>query len=70
MLSKDAPPVTLDATMTEADFSGKHLGVSGALILAAFISGKYFQDNGALVNLNISNNSLGPEGAQALVPAM
>ena len=26
--------------------------------------------NGALVNLNVSNNGLGPEGAQALVPAM
>ena len=28
------------------------------------------KDMGALVNLNISNNRLGPEGAQALVPAM
>ena len=28
------------------------------------------EDNGALVNLNVSNNGLGPEGAQALVPAM
>ena len=26
--------------------------------------------NGSLVNLNVSNNSLGPEGATALVPAM
>ena len=57
----DAPPVTLDATMTEADFSGKHLGVSGAMILAAFISGKYFQDNGALSKLDICNNKIGQE---------
>ena len=41
--------------MSEADFSGKHLGVSGALILAAFISGKYFQDNGALSKLTIGD---------------
>ncbi len=34
---KDAPPVTIEASMTEADFSGKHLGASGAIILAAFI---------------------------------
>ena len=65
-----APPVTLDTSMSEADFSGKHLGVSGALILAAFISGKYFQDNGAMSILNVSNNNLGPQGATALAAAM
>ena len=54
---KDAPPVTLDTSMSEADFSGKHLGVSGALILAAFISGKYFQDNGALAQVDLSGNN-------------
>ena len=34
---KDAPPVTIEASMTEADFSGKHLGTSGAIMLAAFL---------------------------------
>jgi hypothetical protein len=29
--------VTIDTTMTEADFSGKELGVSGATIVSAFI---------------------------------
>ena len=67
---KTPPPVTLDTSMSEAYFSGKHLGVSGALILAAFISGKYFQDNGAMSILNVSKNFLGPEGAKALAPAM
>ena len=54
----DAPHVTLDMDMKEADFSNKHLGVSGAIILAAFIKRKSFQDNGALASLDISNNSL------------
>ena len=34
---KDAPPVTIEASMTEADFSGKHLGPPGAIMLAAFL---------------------------------
>ena len=34
---KDAPPVTIEASMTEADFSRKHLGTSGAIMLAAFL---------------------------------
>ena len=34
---KDAPPVTIEASMTEADFSGKRLGTSGAIMLAAFL---------------------------------
>ena len=54
----DAPPVTLDTTMTEADFSGKHLGVSGSMVLAAFISSKSFQDKGALASVNIQNNDI------------
>ena len=67
---KQAPPVTLDTTMTEADFNDKHLGVSGAIVLAAFISGKYFQDNGAMSILDVSNNNIGVEGAKASAPAM
>ena len=34
---KDAPPVTLDTDMTEVDISNKHLGVSGAIMAAAFL---------------------------------
>ena len=34
---KDAPPVTIEASMAEADFSGKRLGTSGAIMLAAFL---------------------------------
>jgi Ran GTPase-activating protein (RanGAP) involved in mRNA processing and transport len=30
-------PVTMETTMTEADFSGKELGVSGAMMVAAFL---------------------------------
>ena len=65
-----APPVTLDMDMKEADFSNKHLGVSGAIILAAFIKRKSFQDNGALVSLNLANNLLGPVEAQHLAKVL
>jgi hypothetical protein len=34
---KDAPAVTMETSMTEADFSGKHLGVSGVSMLSAFL---------------------------------
>ena len=34
---KDFPPVTIEASMTEADFSGKYLGASGAILIAAFL---------------------------------
>jgi hypothetical protein len=30
-------PVTMETTMTEADFSGKDLGVSGSMMVAAFL---------------------------------
>ena len=63
---KDAPPVTLDLDMKEADFSNKHLGVSGAIILAAFIKRKSFQDNGALAKLDLSKNDLRSEGLKSL----
>jgi hypothetical protein len=35
--SKKAPAVTMETFMTEADFSGKYLGVSGATLLSAFL---------------------------------
>jgi hypothetical protein len=30
-------PVTMETTLTKADFSGKYLGVSGAMMVAAFL---------------------------------
>jgi Ran GTPase-activating protein (RanGAP) involved in mRNA processing and transport len=55
---QQAPPVTLDTTMIEADLSNKHLGLSGATILAAFISTKNMQDKGQLSKLDISGNQI------------
>ena len=34
---KEGPPVTIETSMTEADFSKKKLGASGAIMLAAFL---------------------------------
>ena len=34
---KEGPPVTIETSMTEADFSSKKLGPSGAIMLAAFL---------------------------------
>jgi hypothetical protein len=50
--------VTMDTTMTEADFSNKHLGASGTMILAAFISSKNMTGKGALSKLDISGNRI------------
>jgi hypothetical protein len=55
---KDTPPVTLDTAMTEADFSNKHLGASGAIILAAVLRCKTFRGSGALSKLDISGNQI------------
>jgi hypothetical protein len=33
----DSKPVTMTTTMTEADFSGKALGVSGSMMVATFL---------------------------------
>jgi hypothetical protein len=46
--------VAITAAMTDADFSGKHLGSPGAIILAAWLS----SDKGALSFLDISSNKL------------
>ena len=51
--------VTINTTMTEADFSGKKLGAAGAQILAAFMSTKLFEAKGPLASLTISNNKIG-----------
>ena len=58
--------VTMDTTMTEADFSGKKLGAAGTQILAAFMSTKLFKAKGSLVSLNLANNCLKAEGAKAV----
>ena len=55
---KDAPPVTLDTTMTEVDLSNKHLGASGAKVLAAVLGSKSFQDKGSLSNLKLNKYEL------------
>ena len=35
--TREGPPVTVETSMTEADFSKKKLGASGAIMLAAFL---------------------------------
>jgi hypothetical protein len=52
---KDPPAVTLDSAMTEADFSNKHLGVSGAIILAAVLGCKSLLDSGSLSKLTFGD---------------
>ena len=45
-LSVDGDPLTINISMTEADFSNKGLGqLGGAQILAAFMGSKNFKDN-------------------------
>jgi hypothetical protein len=56
--------VTIDTTMTKADFSGKKLGPAEAEILVAFMSTKLFGASGALCDLNLADNALGPAGAK------
>jgi hypothetical protein len=58
--SEDA--VSITTALTDADFSGKHLGSPGAIILAAWIS----SDKGALIKLDISNNRIGAAQKQDL----
>jgi hypothetical protein len=72
--------VTVEVGMTEADFSGANLGLSGAMILSAWLEHKVqptrisccfglinallLQDMGSLVSLSLANNNLGVEGAK------
>ena len=53
------------SSLKELNIASNFITASDAKLLAPGL-----QDNGALVNLNVSNNELGPEGAEALVPAM
>ena len=56
--------VIMEGTVS-LDLSGKGLSIGDINLLSSVL-----KNNGVLVNLNVSNNSLGPEGAKALVPAM
>jgi hypothetical protein len=60
-MGREGDPVTIDTTMTKADFSGKNLGTAGAQILAAFMSTKLFEAKGSLASLDISDNRIGDE---------
>ena len=62
--------VTIDTTMTEADFSGKKLGAVGAQILAAFMSTKLFEAKGSLASLNLAKNYLGAQGAKHIAEVL
>jgi hypothetical protein len=35
--NSDSKPFTIETSMVEADFGGKGLGISGALMIAAFL---------------------------------
>jgi hypothetical protein len=65
--AQQAPPVALDTTMTEADFSGKKLGSVGAQILVAFMSTKLFQAKGSLSNLHIGYNNIPEEQMRVFI---
>jgi Ran GTPase-activating protein (RanGAP) involved in mRNA processing and transport len=60
-------PATLEIGMTEAHFSYKNLGVGGAIIISAWITHK---DKGAMASLDVSNNTLGSEGASIIAEAL
>jgi Ran GTPase-activating protein (RanGAP) involved in mRNA processing and transport len=65
---EEGDAVTIDTTMTEADCSGKKLGVVGAQILAAFMAGSFFQDKrAALSNLHIGCNDIPEEQMRVFI---
>jgi hypothetical protein len=61
----DGDPVTIESTMTEADFSGKRLGAGGAMLVAAFLP----RCPGMAI-LDISNNQLEADGAKIVASAL
>jgi hypothetical protein len=66
--SKDSDPVAMYLGMTQADFSDKGLGITGAIIVGAWITHK---DNGALSVLSLKDNRLPTkEGGEALAQAL
>jgi Ran GTPase-activating protein (RanGAP) involved in mRNA processing and transport len=64
---KEGGRFTIDTTMTEADFSGKNLGLSGAQILGAFMSTKLFEAKGSLSNLHIGCNEIPEEQMRVFI---
>jgi hypothetical protein len=48
-----AEPATLEVGMTEADFSNKHVGATGAIIVAAWIS---HRDKGVILKFTFSGD--------------
>jgi hypothetical protein len=54
--------VTITTATTDADFSGKHLGSSGGIILAAWLS----RNKGALSKLDLRDNNI-PSAEKALL---
>eukprot|EP00935_MAST-01C_sp_MAST-1C-sp1_P001164 g1164.t1 len=63
--SRNSKPVTIEISMTEADFSGKILGVSGAIMLAAFLP-----KCRAIATVNILGNKIGKEQLSKLQEIM
>jgi hypothetical protein len=52
----DGDPVTLEAGMTEANFSNRELGVPGAMIISAWLSSG--KDKRAMTSLNLASNNI------------
>ena len=82
-MHKHKLPVKEIKTAKELDLSNKGLIVIDAIVIAALIKVQTtlftkrdktkrnsFQDNGALVSLNLANNHLGPVGAQHLAKVL
>jgi hypothetical protein len=67
---KESDPVTIDTTMTEADFSSRRLCPAGTRILVAFLSRDFFQAEGALSKLDLSNSALATKEAGASIASM
>jgi Leucine-rich repeat (LRR) protein len=60
-------PATLEVGMTSADFSNKHIGAGGAMIVAAWISHK---DKGTMLVLSLKENGLGTTEAGKVLGEM
>jgi hypothetical protein len=60
-------PATLEAGMTEAEFSNNNIEAGGAIIISAWLTHK---DNGTLTKFDVSGNSLCAAGAKALAAAL
>ena len=54
-----------NSTIEELNLASSHINAEAARIFSQDI-----QDNGALVSLNLANNSLGPVGAQHLAKVL